>query len=221
MATTRRFVPALRFDWLTPLFDPTVRLTTREGKFKSRLLDQAALQPGDRVLDLGCGTGTLAIAAKDRVRDAEVVGLDADPKILARAHHKAADRGVAIQFDEGFSDQLPYPDSSFDAVLSTLFFHHIDRQAKEGTVAEIMRVLRPGGRLHIADFGPPGGPLMWLMSRIVRFGDGRANTHENLTGKLPQVLSAADLADVENHGAMRTLFGSLCFYSARRPANGR
>jgi ubiquinone/menaquinone biosynthesis C-methylase UbiE len=83
------YVPALAFDRLTPLFDSVVRVTTREQTFKRRLLDQAAIAPGERVLDLGCGTGTLALMAKRRQPDAELVGLDGDPAILERARAKA------------------------------------------------------------------------------------------------------------------------------------
>lgn len=210
------YLPALKFDRLTRFYDPAIRLTTRERKFKDRLLDQAGVQGGERVLDLGCGTGTLAIAAKQRTPGAEVTGLDGDPKILARARRKVAADRVAVNFDQGYSDQLPYADSAFDVVLSTLFFHHIDRATKERTATEIARVLRPGGRLHIADWGPPSDPLMKLLSLTVRFGDGPATTRDNLSGALPQILAAAGLTDVGEHGSMRTFFGSLVFYSGHR-----
>jgi SAM-dependent methyltransferase len=83
------YIPALRFRWLTAVYDPVVALTTRERTFKHRLLSQAQIEPGMRVLDLGCGTGTLAVWLKQRTPAAEVVGLDADPAVLALARRKA------------------------------------------------------------------------------------------------------------------------------------
>ncbi len=154
------YVPALRFRALTGLYDPVVRATTREAEFKRRLLDRAAIGPGDRVLDLACGTGTLAIEAKQRTPGAELVGVDGDPEMLARAREKAAAAGLEIELDEGLSTDLPYDDATFDRVLSTLFFHHLDLAGKRTTIAEIARVLRPGGELHVADWGRPSDPLM-------------------------------------------------------------
>jgi len=116
-----RFVPALRFTWLTGLFDPVSRLTTREGTFKRRVLERATLVEGERVLDLACGTGTLALAAARSVPGLRVTGVDGDPAILGRARAKA---GAEVTFDEGLSTELPYEDESFDVVLSTMFFHH-------------------------------------------------------------------------------------------------
>ncbi|HET8592410.1 MAG TPA: class I SAM-dependent methyltransferase, partial [Solirubrobacterales bacterium] len=147
MPTERDYLPALRFPALTRVYDPLVRLTTREGHFKRLLIEQAAPMPGQRVLDLGCGTGTLAIELKRTEPGAEVAGLDADPEMLERARAKAEDAGVELGLDEGYSTELPYRERSFDLVLSTLFFHHLDPEPKRGTIVEIARVLRPGGEL--------------------------------------------------------------------------
>jgi len=212
----RSYVPALRFDRLTRFYDPVVRLTTRERTFKERLLDQADIGSRSRVLDLGCGTGTLAIETKRHRPSAEVVGLDGDESILQRARAKAAGEGVEIVLDQGFSDQLPYPDASFDRVLSTLFFHHVTAEVKAGTVEEIARVLEPGGELHVADFGPPSDPLMALLSLVIRFGDGFDSTRDNFRGDLPAIIASGGLSDVRERGRMRSAFGSIAFLSARR-----
>jgi ubiquinone/menaquinone biosynthesis C-methylase UbiE len=140
-----RYIRALRFRSLTALYDPLVRWTVREALFKRRLLEQAGLRPAQRVLDLGCGTGTLAAMAKQRQPEAELAGLDADPEILERARRKASQGEVEVNFDQGLSTELPYEDGSFDRVLSTLFFHHLSGEEKRRTVAEIARVLKPEG----------------------------------------------------------------------------
>jgi SAM-dependent methyltransferase len=212
-----RYVPALGLRALTGLYDPVVRLTTREGSFKSRLLQQAAIQPGERVLDLGCGTGTLAIQAKRAEPDATVVGLDGDPEVLRRARRKATDAGLELDFDEGNSTELPYADSSFHVVLSTLFFHHLTGPDKRRTAAEVVRVLRPGGRIQVADWGRPADPAMRVLATSIRVLDGFEQTRDNLAGGLPGIFGGAGLIDAAEVGRMRTAFGTLAFYRAGRP----
>jgi ubiquinone/menaquinone biosynthesis C-methylase UbiE len=211
------YVPALGSDRLTALYDPVIRLTTRERRFREMLLDQAAIAPGQRVLDLACGTGTLAIWAKRRAPEAELVGIDGDPEVLDRARRKAAAAGVGVQLDRGLSYDLPYEDGSFDRVLSSLFFHHLKRDAKERTAREVARVLRPGGELHVADFGPPSDPLAALSFQIIRRTDGEEQTRDNREGRLPEIFEAAGLAGARERNRLRILYGTLAFYSARRP----
>lgn len=116
----RDYLPALRWKALTPLFDTVVGITTRERPAKQRLLDQAEVQAGDAVLDLGAGTGTLAIWLKQRRPEARVAAFDADPEVLSIARRKATDAKCEIEFVEGHSTELPFPADSFDIVL-TLF----------------------------------------------------------------------------------------------------
>ena len=117
-------------------------LLTRERAFKQRLLAQAALSDGIEVLDLACGTGTLAVWAKQRTPGANLVGLDGDARMLGKARAKAARARVEIQFNQGLSFDLPYPDDRFDRVVTSLFFHHLCDRDKERTISEIARVLR-------------------------------------------------------------------------------
>jgi ubiquinone/menaquinone biosynthesis C-methylase UbiE len=203
------FIPALRFHRLTPLFDAVVAVTVRDGAIKQRVLAHAALRPGERVLDVGCGTGTLALAAVRAEPGIEITGLDADPAILERARHKATAAGVDIEFDEAMADAMPYPDASFDAVLSTLFFHHLPDEVKAGTAKQIRRVLRPGGRLVVADLGRPHDPLMRVAVRAtVQLLDGTETTALNVRGELPGVLAAAGFEDVDVRDRTRTLTGT-------------
>jgi SAM-dependent methyltransferase len=211
-----RFVPALRFRLLTPLFDPLVAVTTRERHFKGRVLDRAEVRDGERVLDLACGTGTLALHVLERAPGADVAGLDGDPAILERARAKAAGAGAEISFDEGLSTELPYEDRSFDVVLSTLFFHHLSDDAKRRSADEIQRVLRPGGRLVVADWGRPQDPLMRVVAFLgVQLLDGFSNTNSNLAGALPGILAGAGLEEVDVSDRIRLLFGTLEVLTAR------
>lgn len=211
------YVPALGFRWLTPAYDAVVRYTTRESTFKSALLDQAQIAPDHRVLDLACGTGTLAIQAKLRVPGASITGLDGDPEMLARARVKAARAGAVIAFDEGLSYALPYEDGIFDRVLSSLFFHHLVRSDKLRTLAEIARVLKPGGELHVADWGAAANPLMRAAFVSIQVLDGFDNTSDNVRGLLPAFMREAGLVDVEEVRRFSTMWGTLSCYRGTRP----
>jgi len=106
-----------------------------------------------RVLEVGCGTGNAALLIKRMRPQLDVVGLDPDPRALARAARKAERAGVTLELDRGFADELPYPDASFDRVLSSLVFHHLEADLRLASLREVFRVLRPGGSLHLMDFG--------------------------------------------------------------------
>jgi ubiquinone/menaquinone biosynthesis C-methylase UbiE len=163
----RRYVPALGFEFLTPFYDPLVAATTRERIFKRQLIAQAAVRDGERVLDLGCGSGTLAIWLKRTVPGALVTGVDADEAVLARARRKAARAGVEVRLDRAMAQQLPYADGSFERVVSSLFFHHLQPNEKRVTLRDVYRVLASGGQLHVADWGKPN-PLLRVMSMQCR-----------------------------------------------------
>src|SRR5205823_1812690 len=143
------YLPAAGRDALLPFYDLfTVALGA--AKVHRTLIDQAGLGAGQRVLEIGCGTGNLAIRVKRTDPGVEMVGSDPDPLALARAQRKARDR-TGIRFERGYAQRLPYPDASFDRVLSALMFHDLDHNAKVAAAAEVLRVLRPGGSLHLAD----------------------------------------------------------------------
>jgi SAM-dependent methyltransferase len=202
-----RFIPALRFSWLTGLFDPVSKLTTREAAFQRRVLERAALAACERVLDVACGTGTLALKAARSVRNVRVTGLDGDPAILEQARAKA---GNEVTFDVGLSTDLPYDDGSFDVVLSTLFFHHLSDEAKLRSAEEVRRVLRPAGRMVIGDVGRPQDPLMRVASLLtVQVLDGFDVTSGNVAGRVPATLRAAGLEDVSVTDRFRAPIGTL------------
>ncbi|MFN7948726.1 MAG: class I SAM-dependent methyltransferase [Blastocatellales bacterium] len=211
-----RYIPALRYDWLTAIYDPVVRLTTREAAFKTALLSQAQIQPGQRVLDLACGTATLTIAIKQAHPQAAVIGFDGDPAILRQARAKAERSGADIAFDEGLSYELPYADDSFDHVLSSLFFHHLTRENKLRTLAEVRRVLKPGGEFHAADWGAPQNVLMKLASQGIVLLDG-ATTKDNFAGKLPEFIGQSGFEDVEEVRHFNSLFGTIRLHKAYKP----
>ena len=219
MATARPadYLPAVRFDFLTPVFDVFVRGTTRERTFKQRLLDQARLAAGLDVLDLGSGSGTLAVWAKQREPGLRIRGLDGDPAIIGQAVRKAERAGLEIAFDEGLSYELPYQDASFDRVLSSLFFHHLVLSDKERTIAEVTRVLRPGGELHVADWGEPRSLPSKMGAMAIRKFDGDEPTRDNLAGRLPELFREGGLEDARERDRVAAPLGVVSLYSAHRP----
>lgn len=199
------YLPAAGRDWALPLYDPLVKLIGAE-KAKRTLVDQAALRPGHRVLDIGCGTGTLAVLIKRLHPDISVVGLDPDPNALARARKKGQQARVSIQFDQGFSDEMRYPDASFDRVFSSYMFHHLASGSKEKTLREVKRLLAPGGSLHLLDFEQPEPlPKNWLLRRV------QSNPHfyENSERRILAVMREAGFSGPQKLLSRSLLFGLL------------
>lgn len=169
----RPFVPGMGVNWLLPLYDPITSLL-RLDHARRELLRQAELRPGHRVLDIGCGTGSLVVLTKTSYPHVDVVGVDPDDRALARAARKARRANASIQLDRGYSDALDYPDGTLDRVLSSFMFHHLRRDEKARTLREVRRVLRADGRLHLLDFG--GGDLARPRSPLPRL-----HSHRRLT----------------------------------------
>jgi ubiquinone/menaquinone biosynthesis C-methylase UbiE len=205
--------PALIVGWLTPLYDLFARLFIREKKLKRALIASARLMPGQRVLDVGAGTGTLALMIKQAQPGVHVTGLDSDPEILTLARDKAARAGVDVTFDLGTATALPYDEASFERVVSTLVFSLLNNEEKRRALCEAYRVLRSGAELHIADFGPPHTRWGRWVAPLVRRFDPIAG---NLAGVLPTLFREAGFEHVQAAPRLATLFGSLWIVSGRK-----
>ncbi|MFQ5675789.1 MAG: class I SAM-dependent methyltransferase [bacterium] len=214
LQTTNNYIAALHYDWLTRFYDPIMQWMMREQTFKRQLIQQANLKPGHRVLDLGCGTATLTIMLKDSHPEIEVTGLDGDEKALAIARRKIASACLDIELQKDLSFCLNFPDNSFDRIVSSLLFHHLGPKDKRRTFAEIHRVLKPAGELHIADWGRPQNSLMRGAFLVVQLLDGFATTMENVRGMLPRYMQQAELEEVVETSHFNTIFGTLCLYRA-------
>lgn len=216
MAKNEKYIPALRFGWLTPLYDPILRWVMREGQFKQQLVRQAQIQAGQNVLDLGCGTATLTVLIKKTHPEAEVTGLDGDPQVLAIGRAKAARAGAVITLDQGLSYQLPYSDNSFDRVLSSLLFHHLTRENKQRTFAEVYRILRPGGEFHLADLSQPRDNWARIVSPLMARMEEASDNHKGL---LPVMMRQAGFVLATGEVHFSTLFGTLTIYGGQKPGN--
>jgi ubiquinone/menaquinone biosynthesis C-methylase UbiE len=210
----RAFLPAAGRDLFLPLYDPMVKLLGAD-RARKKLFDQGSVQPHHRVLDIGCGTGTFAVAIKGWLPSAEVVGLDPDPKALARGRRKAARAGASVSFDQGFASSLPYPDASFDRVFSSLMFHHLSQDARLATLREVRRVLRPDGSVHLMDFEQEGSDshspvAQWLHSSKRMQGNTREQI-ENLMREAGLIQPCVVDSD-------QPIFGKIVYLAARAHA---
>ena len=213
-ADSKKYIPALRFDFLTRFFDPLVRVTTREYTFKRALIAQANLQNDQTILDIACGTGTLAVGIKKRFPEIKIYAIDADAEILEMAREKAYRNNAEITFQKTFSDDLSFPDNSFDRVLSTLFFHHLPLESKLKTFREILRVLKPNGEFHLADYALPRNKTQFVLSKSVRLIDGFESTHDNLRGRLKLLMEESGFSQVERTGYFKTILGTIRLFKA-------
>ena len=211
----RSYVPALGFDWLTRFYDPLLALTLREKTLKGRLIDQAGIAAGHNVLDVGCGTGTLAILAKTRQPRARVVGLDGDRAVLEIARKKIVTAGVDVELREGLANSEPtFQPASFDRILTSLVLHHLTTEQKREALAAMRRWLRPDGELHVLDFGPQDNAFFALLSRGVGWLDGATRLRDNWEGRLPDLMREAGFGRAAEIGRAFTPFGSVSFYKA-------
>jgi len=208
--SVRNYLPAAGRDIFLPLYDPIVKMLGGAAA-REALLAQAGIGPTDRVFDLGCGTGTMAVLIKKRFPQVEIIGLDPDPRALTRARKKAAREALAIQFDEGFGDQLPYPAASFDRALSSFMFHHLPAQEKGKTLREVHRVLKPGGEFHMADFEGPEDRKQGFFRRLLL---SHAHLKDNSAANVITLMNDAGFTDAAKVGRRSMLFGAVAYYRA-------
>lgn len=209
----RTYIPGLGKHILTPFYD-VVHHVFGLQPIHQEMVTLAGLLDGQRVLDVGCGTGNLLRTTGRRHPNVALVGLDPDPRALARARRKARRAGLDVRLDHGFAQELPYPDASFDRVFSSLMLHHLDSAAKDTLLAEVRRVLRPDGLLVLADMvadghghGHRGRPRM------------RDMLHDNIGDAVSRRIVAAGFT-VEPTRTMPLRAGGTIGIELARPSQG-
>lgn len=213
MGNRHDYLPAAGRDIFLPGYDLMSRLCGMNNVYDT-LIAQAELDGNQRVLEIGCGTGNVAVRAKRTHPGIELAGCDPDPRALTRARRKA--QGISgIRFAQGYAQQLPYPDGEFDRVLSSMMLHHLPDDVKADAAAEAFRVLRPGGSLHLVDIG---GDMTARDGMAARRVMRRRHISGNLGDAIPRLLRAAgfDCREVASH--RHHFVGRLTYYRATRPA---
>ena len=212
----KNYIPALKYNWLTKIYNPLVAFTMPELKFKRALIQQANIENNHKVLDFGVGTATLSLLVKKEHQGAIVNGVDVDDKILKIAAEKIKEKKAEITLTKYDGLILPYPTEHFDRVLTSLVFHHLDKNQKENSLKEIYRVLKPNGEIHIADWGKSNHFGMRIAFYFVQFLDGFKTTTDNVNGLIPEYLKNAQFKNVETLKSFNTIFGTLCLYKGTK-----
>jgi ubiquinone/menaquinone biosynthesis C-methylase UbiE len=208
------FTPAMGRFAATRFYDPVVALT-RERLWRALAVMYAAPQPDDVIVDVGCGTGSLALLLSRVEPRAQIIGVDPDREVLAVARHKET-AGATVQWRVGMGDALvdSVGANSVDTVVSSLVLHQCPMQMKRAVLASMFAVLRSGGRLVIADYGRQRSSLMRLAFRIVQLADGKEDTQPNAEGIVPELMSEVGFRDVREAEVVPTVFGSISVYVA-------
>ncbi len=214
--STAKYIPALRFKWLTPLYDFFLGITMPEKKIKKYLINCAAISDETKVLDFGCGTATLTIMAKQSHPGAQITGIDIDVEILNKAIHKVREKKLDIFLLNYDGVKLPFQNNAFHSVISCLVFHHLDTDTKQKALAEIYRILNSGGKLNIADFGRSKSWVQRALFNMIRGLDGFKSTDANAKGLLPKLISEAGFKNELIQKRFKTMFGEVQIISAEK-----
>lgn len=214
MTAAPAYTPPLTIEWLTPLYDRVIALMTREGRWRANLVEQIAPRPGLNILDLGCGTGSLAVALWKACPDLRIIGIDPDAHAVSIAREKTRMAGPAIEILEGFPGSVPLPSGwRPDAVVISLVLHQVPLAGKRDLLAYARSVLPPGGVMHVADYSEQRGVMRAAFRLTVQVLDGVEDTQPNADGALPMLIREAgfELAELDR---LSTPTGSLSLFSA-------
>lgn len=218
---SKPFVAALGAKALTPFYDAAIRLMGSEDRWRAAFVRQIAPKPGERILEIGCGTGSLTLRLAGAAAGVHVVGLDADPATLALARAKLDAAALRAVLVEGFADDLPdCPElrpRSFDKIATSLFFHHLARDGKRAALANALKLLKPGGELHIADWAEARDWIQRIRFLSIQLLDGFETTADSIHGLLPFLIRETGFAQCVETAYARTRYGPFAFYRAVSP----
>ncbi len=212
----KKYIPALGYDFLTAFYDLAIKITMPEKKFRRLLVDEINPQTNERILEFGFGTGQNLLLVHKEIPNAKLEGLDIDPKVKEIAEHKLTKNKVEFPLHLYNGSVLPFADNSFDKVYSCLVFHQLDAETKLNCLKELYRVLKPNGKLIIADWGKAQNKLMRFTFRLVQFLDGFKTTNDNVKGLMPEFISKAGFENVVISKSINTAIGTFSYFNATK-----
>lgn len=189
-----KYIPPLNKDWLTPIYDFSCSIVGLGKSFKRKVLHSINIKDSDTLIDVGCGTGVLIEIVKKEHPNLKIIGFDPDVNALRIAKRRLSKAGLQAEIIETFAENLPLPDSSIDIAFSTLVFHHLPKEIKQKAIAEIYRVLKPQGKIVIADFGPAASGFL---ARLLHLFENIEYLEDNLKGLIPIYLEQAGFAEIK------------------------
>ena len=206
-----KFRPAFDLPFLTDLFDTFISCVIPESKIKGDLIDSMNISDDEKILDFGCGTGTLLILGKQKNPNAHFVGVDIDPRILTIAQRKIERQKLDISLIEYDGGELPQKANSVDKVMTSLMMHHLTTEKKKKAIKEIFRILVKGGKLYVADFGKQKNPVFNLIGNIT--AKFQEEVDANFKGLLPDLMTTAGFYNVQTLKTYNTKVGTIYIYS--------
>lgn len=210
----KKYIPALGYDFLTAYYDMAIKITMPEKKFRRLLVEEINPQENEHILEFGFGTGQNLLLVHKTNPKTKLEGLDIDPKVKAIAEHKLAKNNIEIPLHLYNGDVLPFANNTFEKVYSCLVFHQLDAETKLNCLKELHRVMKPNGKLIIADWGKAQNKLMRLTFGLVQLLDGFKTTNDNVKGLMPDFISKTGFEDVEVTNSINTAIGTFSYFNA-------
>lgn len=208
----KNYIPALGYDWLTGMYDLTIKLTMPEKKFRNRLIKEVAPKPDEKILEFGFGTGQNLILGVQKSSKSNFSGLDIDPKVKLITEKKLLKEKMEAPLFLYDGGNFPFQNDEFDKIYSSLVFHQLDTKTKKHCLKEILRTLKPNGRLIIGDWGKPKSKYRRFLFYTVQLLDGFKTTQENVEGLLPEYMSECGFRNIREADYINTKIGTYCYY---------
>ncbi len=210
----KKYIPALGYDFLTAYYDLAIKITMPEKKFRRLLVEEINSKENEHILEFGFGKGQNLLLVHKENPKAKLEGLDIDPKVKAIAEHKLAKNKIEIPLHLYDGGIMPFTYNTFDKVYSCLVFHQLDAETKLNCLIELHRVLKPNGKLIIADWGGAKSSWMRFSFYAVQLLDGFKTTNDNVNGLMPLFISDTGFQQVSEVDFINTKIGTYSYYTA-------